>query len=129
MWDNEERLAPSSTSQAIASKLETLILDGVFRPGQLLPSERRLCERLGAAGKRMGAVHMGSAGSAFLVNHRGARWDGWTLSGFGEVTRDSTTSAYGLAARYDFADRSDVSFAVTDTTTDEEVHFTYTRRY
>lgn len=47
MWDNEERLAPSSTSQAIASKLETLILDGVFRPGQLLPSERRLCERLG----------------------------------------------------------------------------------
>ncbi|KJZ17232.1 transcriptional regulator [Halomonas sp. S2151] len=40
-------MAPSSTSQAIASKLETLILDGVFRPGQLLPSERRLCERLG----------------------------------------------------------------------------------
>ncbi|MBN8411600.1 transcriptional regulator GlcC [Halomonas denitrificans] len=47
MWDRDERLAPSNTSAAIAAKLETLILDGVFRPGQLLPSERRLCERLG----------------------------------------------------------------------------------
>ncbi|QFT98239.1 hypothetical protein FIU85_13055 [Roseovarius sp. THAF8] len=64
---------------------------------------------------------------AFDVNYN--LWRDLTLSGFGEVTRDSTTSAYGLAARYDFADRSDVSFAVTDTTTDEEVHFTYTRRY
>lgn len=64
---------------------------------------------------------------AFDVNYN--VWRDLTLSGFGEVTRDSTTSAYGLAARYDFADRSDVSFAVTDTTTDEEVHFTYTRRY
>ncbi|WP_428513242.1 hypothetical protein [Roseovarius sp.] len=64
---------------------------------------------------------------AFDVNYN--VWRDLTLSGFGEVTPDSTTSAYGLAARYDFADRSDVSFAVTDTTTDEEVHFTYTRRY
>lgn len=47
--DDNERLKPSSTPQAIASRLENLILDGVFRPGQLLPSERRLCERLGVA--------------------------------------------------------------------------------
>ncbi|MFN3210322.1 MAG: hypothetical protein ACE369_15205 [Roseovarius sp.] len=56
-------------------------------------------------------------------------WRDLTLSGFGEVTRGSTNSAYGVAARYDFKDRSDVSFAVTDTKADEEVHFTYTRRY
>ncbi|QJQ95913.1 MULTISPECIES: transcriptional regulator GlcC [Halomonadaceae] len=34
---------------AVAAKLERLILDGVFPPGQLLPSERRLCERLGVS--------------------------------------------------------------------------------
>ena len=56
-------------------------------------------------------------------------WRDLVLSAFGEITRDSTTSAYGFAARYDFNDRSDMSFAVTDTKTDEEVHFTYTRRY
>ncbi|MDQ7730324.1 transcriptional regulator GlcC [Halomonas sp. SpR8] len=33
----------------VATRLERLILDGVFRPGQLLPSERRLCERLGVS--------------------------------------------------------------------------------
>lgn len=49
MRDTEEPLRPASTPDAIAARLETLILDGVFRPGQLLPSERRLCERLGVA--------------------------------------------------------------------------------
>lgn len=34
------------TPEHVAAKLEELILEGVFRPGQLLPSERRLCERL-----------------------------------------------------------------------------------
>ncbi len=33
----------------VAAKIEELILEGVFRPGQLLPSERRLCERLGVS--------------------------------------------------------------------------------
>ncbi|MFG6665994.1 transcriptional regulator GlcC [Halomonas sp. HNIBRBA4712] len=32
--------------EQVAARLEELILEGVFRPGQLLPSERRLCERL-----------------------------------------------------------------------------------
>lgn len=37
------------TPEHVAAKLEELILEGVFRPGQLLPSERRLCERLGVS--------------------------------------------------------------------------------
>lgn len=37
------------TPEGVAARLEQLILDGVFRPGQLLPSERRLCERLGVS--------------------------------------------------------------------------------
>ncbi|MCO7229057.1 transcriptional regulator GlcC [Halomonas sp. CnH100-B] len=37
------------TPEHVAARLEELILEGVFRPGQLLPSERRLCERLGVS--------------------------------------------------------------------------------
>lgn len=37
------------TPDSVAAKLEQLILDGVFRPGQLLPSERRLCDKLGVS--------------------------------------------------------------------------------
>ena len=33
----------------VATQLERLVLDGVFRPGQLLPSERQLCSRLGVS--------------------------------------------------------------------------------
>lgn len=44
-----EQLLPTRTPDAVAARLERLILDGVFRPGQLLPSERRLCERLGVS--------------------------------------------------------------------------------
>ncbi|WP_447556542.1 transcriptional regulator GlcC [Vreelandella sp. EE22] len=37
------------TPEHVAARIEELILEGVFRPGQLLPSERRLCERLGVS--------------------------------------------------------------------------------
>ncbi|MHB0775866.1 transcriptional regulator GlcC [Halomonas sp. WWR20] len=33
----------------VATKIEKLILDGVIKPGQALPSERRLCEKLGVS--------------------------------------------------------------------------------
>ncbi|WP_163559408.1 transcriptional regulator GlcC [Halomonas sp. NO4] len=49
MLEDSEQLLPSRTPDAVAARLERLILDGVFRPGQLLPSERRLCERLGVS--------------------------------------------------------------------------------
>ncbi|WP_104204714.1 transcriptional regulator GlcC [Billgrantia saliphila] len=45
----EELTLPARTPDSVAANLEQLILDGVFRPGQLLPSERRLCERLGVS--------------------------------------------------------------------------------
>lgn len=45
-WTSDERLVGMRTPDGVATKLEQLILDGVFRPGQLLPSERRLCEKL-----------------------------------------------------------------------------------
>ncbi|MDN3521635.1 transcriptional regulator GlcC [Halomonas ramblicola] len=42
----EEASAGQRTPESVAARLEQLILDGIFRPGQLLPSERRLCDRL-----------------------------------------------------------------------------------
>lgn len=37
------------TPDSVAAKLEQLVLDGVLKPGQLLPSERRLCDKLGVS--------------------------------------------------------------------------------
>lgn len=45
----DERIKTARTPDTVAARLEQLILDGVFRPGQLLPSERRLCDRLGVS--------------------------------------------------------------------------------
>jgi GntR family transcriptional activator of glc operon len=49
MFQDNEQMLPMRTPDAVAARLEQLILDGVFRPGQLLPSERRLCDRLGVS--------------------------------------------------------------------------------
>ena len=51
-------------------------------PGGLIhvPS---LGERLAADGKRMAAVHCGSAGSAYLINHKVRQNGHWTLSALG----------------------------------------------
>lgn len=37
------------TADTVVARLEQLILDGVLKPGQLLPSERRLCDKLGVS--------------------------------------------------------------------------------
>lgn len=34
-------------ADVVADRIETLILDGVLKPGQRLPSERQLSEKLG----------------------------------------------------------------------------------
>lgn len=47
---------------------------------------RAMGERLAAAGKTMGAVHCGSAGSAYLINHRVAQNGHWTVSAFGRAS-------------------------------------------
>ena len=44
--DSHELSGSRRMPEHVATQLERLILDGVFRPGQLLPSERRLCDRL-----------------------------------------------------------------------------------
>jgi len=36
-------------ADTVATQIEELILDGVIRPGELLPSERRLCDKLGVS--------------------------------------------------------------------------------
>lgn len=49
MAQEKDHVLPTHTPDAVAARLEHLILDGVFRPGDLLPSERRMCERLGVS--------------------------------------------------------------------------------
>lgn len=49
MLSPDERIVTARTPDTVASQLEQLILEGVFRPGQLLPSERRLCDKLGVS--------------------------------------------------------------------------------
>lgn len=44
--ENQALMPGQRMPEQVAKRLERLILDGVFRPGQLLPSERRLCDRL-----------------------------------------------------------------------------------
>lgn len=46
---------------------------------------RTLGERLAAGGRRLGVVHTGSAGSAWLLNHRAAHYGHWTVNVAGEA--------------------------------------------
>ncbi|WP_397459783.1 transcriptional regulator GlcC [Pseudomonas asplenii] len=43
----EKTPAPRQLADVVAERIEQLIVDGVLKPGQALPSERRLCEKLG----------------------------------------------------------------------------------
>ncbi len=49
MTEPSEKPPIARTPDTVAAKLEQLILDGVIKPGQLLPSERRLCDKLGVS--------------------------------------------------------------------------------
>lgn len=48
-------------------------------------SARTLGERLAAADRRLGVVHTGSAGSAWLLNHRAPHYGHWTVNVAGEA--------------------------------------------
>ncbi|MFY0989889.1 transcriptional regulator GlcC [Halomonas sp. C05BenzN] len=48
-FKTDEMQGGARTPDSVAARVEQLILDGVFRPGQLLPSERRLCDKLGVS--------------------------------------------------------------------------------
>lgn len=45
--NDEEGAARRPISEIVAERIERLIVDGVLKVGQPLPSERRLCEKLG----------------------------------------------------------------------------------
>lgn len=44
-----QEIAPEKLSQAVVRQIERLILQGILRPGERLPSERELSERLGVS--------------------------------------------------------------------------------
>src|SRR3990167_7695586 len=45
--DSQQPAIRRQVSDVVAEKIERLIVDGVLKAGQALPSERRLCEKLG----------------------------------------------------------------------------------
>ena len=45
--DGQQGVARRQVSDVVAERIERLIVDGVLKVGQPLPSERRLCEKLG----------------------------------------------------------------------------------
>lgn len=47
--ENPASKARTQVADAVAERIERLIIDGVFKVGQPLPSERRLCEKLGVS--------------------------------------------------------------------------------
>lgn len=44
-----EKVQPEKLSQSVVRQIELLILRGILRPGERLPSERELSERLGVS--------------------------------------------------------------------------------
>jgi len=44
-----EKVSPEKLSSAVTRQIETLILRGILRPGERLPAERELAERLGVS--------------------------------------------------------------------------------
>lgn len=47
--EQHDETSPTQVADAVARRLESLIVDGVLKPGQALPSERRLMVKLGAS--------------------------------------------------------------------------------
>ena len=44
-----QKVAPEKLSQSVVRQIEQLILRGILRPGERLPSERDLAEKLGVS--------------------------------------------------------------------------------
>ncbi|MEL7026007.1 MAG: GntR family transcriptional regulator, partial [Pseudomonadota bacterium] len=44
-----EKVQPEKLSGAVVRQIELLILEGVLRPGERLPAERELADRLGVS--------------------------------------------------------------------------------
>lgn len=59
-----------------------------------------LGDALAAAGKRMGALHCGSAGSSYLVNHDVARHGHWTFSVHGKACTQTPEAVRQAVARH-----------------------------
>lgn len=51
---NIEKIAKKKVSALVAEQIETMIKDGTFRPGEKLPSIRKLCELLMFEGRQCG---------------------------------------------------------------------------
>ena len=67
-----QKVEPEKLSQAVVRQIERLILQGVLRPGERLPSERELSDRMGVSrpSLRAGVAMLEEAG--LLVSRAGS---------------------------------------------------------
>lgn len=82
--------------------------------GQVVTTSSLGCA-LAAAGKRMGAVHCGTAGAAYLVNHDVAAHGHWTFSAHGETKTQTPEAVQRAVALHGDLPASDIpKFATLD---------------
>lgn len=67
-----QEIAPEKLSQAVVRQIERLILQGILRPGERLPSERELAERLGVSRPSLREAVAELQDSGLLVARAGA---------------------------------------------------------
>ncbi|MDQ7070576.1 MAG: FCD domain-containing protein [Rhodobacterales bacterium] len=67
-----EKVEPEKLSLAVTRQIEKLILRGILRPGERLPSERELSERLGVSRPSLRDAISGLQNKGLLVSKAGA---------------------------------------------------------
>jgi GntR family transcriptional regulator, transcriptional repressor for pyruvate dehydrogenase complex len=70
------KVAPEKLSQSVVRQIEELILRGILRPGERLPSERDLAEKLGVSRPSSAGGDRRSGGAGLLASApaRGCSW-------------------------------------------------------
>ena len=95
-----ERVTPEKLSTAVTRQIEKLILRGILRPGERLPSERELAERLGVSRPSLREAVADLQDKGLLVTRAGA----------GVFVADVLGSAFSPALIRLFADHDEAVF-------------------
>ena len=67
-----EKITSEKLSQTVARQIELLILRGILRPGERLPAERDLAERMGVSRPSLREALEGLEGKGLLFTRPGA---------------------------------------------------------
>ena len=105
----------SCVYEEVVSQIGELISSGSLRPGDRLPSERELAEKLGVSREsiREGLKHLHSIGLVETRSHRGT----FVSSSLRAAIRSTTMANLGTSPAHDQSDSSAAAFAVRERST------------